>query len=436
MSSPIASRFNSTIGDGSPALCHTKSGSQAEATRLQNLWDDSMKHQTKYVHYSKVAVLMISWEDECDDLKTKNEVDRLADVFENMYKFDVKYAKLNGEQRAQAQLSVHLSKFVLEFEKQGESTLLIIYYAGHGWLHYSQDAKSRQKSLGLAGSLSQKAQKQLRRNGIVWDLAEANIKDVEADVFLIFDCCHAGALCRSMENQRFGALAACAADAKTKIPGKTSFTTALIWALGQLASRSNKPFFESWELRKKIVNYPDFPQDQDPQSFGPNICLAPFSFDNNHQGIHFGQTIEASYIDLRFHCVRLDDKVIASIASMLKEMMLKQEFPTHHINFLGKNSEWRPHQQGLAERYWTLWSAFVKGQGRGHQISQTRPVNDGVDVAAIPLSRFGTFRWDLLRFWNWPWILPMLGGLGLSFIGTASLLQFVRDLSELFLNWF
>ncbi|KAL9095056.1 MAG: hypothetical protein Q9165_002658 [Trypethelium subeluteriae] len=434
----MASGTKSASSDSDPASGHTEPGSDAETARLQILWDESMKHQTKFVHYDKVAVLMLSWEEDCDDLNTKAEVDRLADVFENVYKFDVKHGKLNSKQRAQAQMFAHLSTFILEFEKQGESTLLIIYYAGHGWLRNPQDDRSLQKSLGLVGSLSQKAQKQISRNGIVWELAEANIENSEADVLLIFDCCHAGVLCRSMENQRLrGALAACAADAKTNVPGKTSFTTALIWALNQLASGPKSPYFETWELVKKIRDFPDFPSGQYPQYFGPNICLAPSSFDSDSKGIHFDHTVGASYIDLRFYCETLDNKELISIASVLKEMIRKRELPTHRINFLGKNSEWTPHQRRLAETYGNLWSYFTKGQGRRRQISQSWPVDDGADVAAISLSynltdqisdehRSATFKSGLLRFWNWPWTLPMLGGLGLLFIGAASVLQSVH----------
>lgn len=48
--------------------------SLAEQTRLRMLWEKTMEHAPKFVRYEQVAVLMLSWDDTCDDLKTKQEV--------------------------------------------------------------------------------------------------------------------------------------------------------------------------------------------------------------------------------------------------------------------------------------------------------------------------------------------------------------------------
>src|SRR5438034_4531070 len=101
-----------------------------------------------------------------------------------------------------------------------------------------------------------KGKDQLARNSIAWHSAETIIADTDVDVLVIFDCCHAGSLCRpyrSRHGRCFEFLAACTADKKTRKPGPDSFTSALIWALKELVE---KPFFSSTELQHMITKAP------------------------------------------------------------------------------------------------------------------------------------------------------------------------------------
>jgi hypothetical protein len=90
--------------------------------------------------------------------------------------------------------------------------------------------------------------------------------DTKADVLVIFDCCYAGDLGRTwrqnllLRSSEF--IGATVAGALTKIPGKSSFTTALIWALEKLANE--RPIFTTSELVKETCNAPDFPKTQVP----------------------------------------------------------------------------------------------------------------------------------------------------------------------------
>lgn len=61
------------------------------------------------------------------------QVERLAAVFRDMYNFEIRQEKLNHNERAQAQMNEHLATFVRKYEKESNKTLMIIYYAGHGW---------------------------------------------------------------------------------------------------------------------------------------------------------------------------------------------------------------------------------------------------------------------------------------------------------------
>ncbi|KAI9711845.1 MAG: hypothetical protein M1820_001990 [Bogoriella megaspora] len=358
--------------------------SEAEQARLGMMWGNAMGNPAKFVRYDNVEVLMLSWDDTCDDLKTQNEVDELKSVFEDEYNYNVRVEKLNHEERAQIQMNVYLSTFVRDAEKRKGNTLLIIYYAGHGWSDASVDAGPHQRELLLAGKTSQKAQKQLRRNSVMWKQAEENIKESEADVLLIFDCCYAGLACRSNEPKRFEALAACTADAITKIPGKSSFTSALIWALKDLRKRSDKQFFPTSDLRRAIVNSPDFPKDQYPDLAErvpsmSHIVIAPLNRNNIVENPDVpretsSNSVEASYIDLRFHCndERLDDESFLKLADALKSMRRNHDTPVHRIEFLGKDSIWTPRQQKAAVNSVEVWKRFTKKRKLSN-LDVTRP---------------------------------------------------------------
>ena len=51
--------------------------------------------------YKKVEVLMLSWEEICDTLKTEKEMDRLRSTFEGRFKYHTKvqYLDTNVEKR-------------------------------------------------------------------------------------------------------------------------------------------------------------------------------------------------------------------------------------------------------------------------------------------------------------------------------------------------
>jgi hypothetical protein len=78
----------------------------------------------------KTAVLMISWAKELDDLHTEEEVNGLEAVFSNLFNYTVIKRQISGERTPAIQLSKYLSDFVYAYDN--ESTLLIVYYAGHG----------------------------------------------------------------------------------------------------------------------------------------------------------------------------------------------------------------------------------------------------------------------------------------------------------------
>jgi hypothetical protein len=107
-------------------------------------------------------------------------------------------------------------------------------------------------------------------NQIVWNEAECLINDIEADMLLVFDCCHAGQLAgtktREFSNKIFEFLGATQANATTRAPGVESFTSALIWALEAFSNDAEG--FTTSQLLTKILEAPDFPLDD-----GQRPCL-------------------------------------------------------------------------------------------------------------------------------------------------------------------
>ncbi len=78
----------------------------------------------------ETAVLMISWAKDQDDLHTEEEVNGLEAVFTDLFNYTVIKRQISGDKPPAIQLSKYLADFVYTYDN--ESTLLIVYYAGHG----------------------------------------------------------------------------------------------------------------------------------------------------------------------------------------------------------------------------------------------------------------------------------------------------------------
>ncbi|KAL8942351.1 MAG: hypothetical protein Q9216_001733 [Gyalolechia sp. 2 TL-2023] len=205
--------------------------------------------------YERVAVLLISWDVACDDLNTKGEVDELARVWREVYRYKVRNIRLkcSGGKLAQVQINKTIADFV--YDEDSSSTLLLVYYAGHG---------TPGPQPGRLELSSKRVPTVDRLDTVVWNLAEAALQQTKADVFEIFDCCYAGDLGRSRAfgTRCFEYLGATSSGATTRCPGPASFTSGLIWALEALAKEHER--FTTTLLANKIRQAPDFPKKQVP----------------------------------------------------------------------------------------------------------------------------------------------------------------------------
>jgi len=129
--SDVADEADSMRSKPNRSATENKFEKAPEDNELQAVWDESMKAVNGGLPHRKCAVLLISWEAKLDDLHTGDEVDGLEDVFKNLFRYTVvKKQLLKSRMSPHLQVQKILVDFVVEYDD--ESTLLIVYYAGHG----------------------------------------------------------------------------------------------------------------------------------------------------------------------------------------------------------------------------------------------------------------------------------------------------------------
>jgi len=87
---------------------------------------------TSKSRYSKVSVLLLSWETEDPQLPVSIEIKELADIFQNIYGFETELWTI-PEQNCHARLNRKILDFVMT-DDDPRDHLLIAYYAGHATL--------------------------------------------------------------------------------------------------------------------------------------------------------------------------------------------------------------------------------------------------------------------------------------------------------------
>lgn len=207
---------------------------------------------------------------------------------------------------------------------------------------------------GLLTSFSRSTnnEKENKDISIEWSLVEGVLSKTKSDVLEIFDCCHAGLLCAPAERTRsltrcFEVLTACAHNETTPFPGPHSFTTALIWALKELAR--NEGFFTN-QLSAKIKEYPDFSRHQRPQLYpsrfdpsGDYLHMAPISGlrkqpSGTTRSKRNEEVEKEQMLDLRFHYKgEISSADLEHLTNALKGGVLRRtEIKAHRVTALGR----------------------------------------------------------------------------------------------------
>jgi hypothetical protein len=336
-----------------------------EDARLRSIWEDAMKEVGGPSQpHRKALVLMISWAPELDELQTSDEVENLGKVLAEKFNYIVVRGRIEkNDKLPQHQVSKYLADFV--YDHDGDGSLLIIYYAGHG-------IRGAPGELTLAGQVdwpvirsycsnmwairNNKPNDQItERNAILWHEAESIVKKTRADVLIIFDCCFAGNLIshgRSIYPRRnFEFLAATGHSTTTPVPGPHSFTSALVWALEKLVA--SKVPFSTMELFNQIGNEaPNFPRKQIPilkqryELTDRRLMLPPIPKDGEFAPAETKPSVEKhkeavkESLDLRFFFdKRPSDEDIQQLSKELKELIDKGAISTSRIGWVGLRSK-------------------------------------------------------------------------------------------------
>ncbi|KAL8895784.1 MAG: hypothetical protein Q9207_008010 [Kuettlingeria erythrocarpa] len=245
-----------------PSAVGYQSPSEIKASKLKVIWTDIMAQGkwSKAPTYKQVAVLLLCWEKDSSDMETEAEIAELEETFKSKFRYQTEVARLdatNPNANVQMQVNAQVAGFAMKHD--GPDNLLIVYYAGHGTSHDVH-------GLVLLGQRSPNDRidpEKLEKNRIVWTKTEDLLKEAQADVLEIFDCCYGGALAVRGDDRLFEYLAATGIKGWTAVPGPNSFTKALIFALEHLVQKKEGRF-TTVDLLRTIRSYEHFPRAQEP----------------------------------------------------------------------------------------------------------------------------------------------------------------------------
>ncbi|KAF2197242.1 hypothetical protein GQ43DRAFT_344045, partial [Delitschia confertaspora ATCC 74209] len=230
---------------------------QKRASEMQLWWDEAIARKMNIPDgYHNVAVLLVKWADNLDELGTREETEELRDIFKYQFHYETQIVELNVASKPQHQLNRHLSAFVEKHD--GPHNLMIVYYTGHGI--YREDGKYLQLSAYVNIFFSPISCGLVKEACANWNKAEEVLRDdeVEGDVLTILDTCFSSNLAKSgREDVRtYELLSACGFDSITEGPGENSFTRALIDALKELLEKYKDGSFTTFHLNQQILLNP------------------------------------------------------------------------------------------------------------------------------------------------------------------------------------
>ncbi|RDL32056.1 uncharacterized protein BP5553_09458 [Venustampulla echinocandica] len=130
----------------------------------------------KRASYSKVYVLMISWEDD----RSSADVSRLFGVFRDIYHFETELWRIPDE-NCDIETTQKIAQFV-QLGGNSDEHLKIVYYAGHGGLNKNQDF------VWTSGYTDSKHKHRTAQ----WNMTQSSLEHALSDVLFLLDSCHAG----------------------------------------------------------------------------------------------------------------------------------------------------------------------------------------------------------------------------------------------------
>ncbi|TVY39388.1 hypothetical protein LSUB1_G004327 [Lachnellula subtilissima] len=187
--------------------------------------------------YKRVHALLLSWEE--DDLGVIKEIERLRCVLKNTYQYSVESYEIPSRKPDAA-----LKRRVLEFlDDDAEDILMIVYYGGHA-------RRGNQTSAGPLWVANRKS----TSSAILSSGVQSLFEQANADVLLLYDCCHSAAMttgCHQSSTSVTEVIAACGFETSAPEVDEHSFTNALIHTL---VISSKGPNFSVAGLTSRILS--------------------------------------------------------------------------------------------------------------------------------------------------------------------------------------
>ncbi|KAJ4294458.1 hypothetical protein N0V90_008149 [Kalmusia sp. IMI 367209] len=175
------------------------------------------RHESRY---SEVQVLLLSWED--DDLGVLHEIGDLERTFRDLFNYEVTKWRI-PKHKPERKLNLQVGDFLENHDSNDH--LLIVYYAGHGFLN-------EQRVPMWAARRDLSSSPILASNSI-----QSQLEEADSDVLLLLDCCHAAhPPLTDSDHGVTEAIAACGFETTAPGVGPHSFTDALIREL-EIASQ-------------------------------------------------------------------------------------------------------------------------------------------------------------------------------------------------------
>ncbi|KAG5948942.1 hypothetical protein E4U53_006091 [Claviceps sorghi] len=189
----------------------------------RHLQDAAMliQRQTERPPYSHVSVLLLSWD---DDPSVDEDLAAFEAILHNKYNYVTHRWQIPTVPNPSIKLGVQMASFL---ETARPSHLLIIYYAGHGFVggdgHLYWACNAREDAAKLN-----------------WDGMRCLFEDAQSDILLLLDSCAMPDPPTAGSHGIKQGLAACRPEQGSREPGPRSFTTDMIDALESL--HNGRPF--------------------------------------------------------------------------------------------------------------------------------------------------------------------------------------------------
>ncbi|KAI9150412.1 LOW QUALITY PROTEIN: hypothetical protein HJFPF1_10178 [Paramyrothecium foliicola] len=189
----------------------------------RHLQDAAMliQRQTERIPYSNVSVLLLRWE---EDLSVNDDLIDLEQVLQKQYNYHTQQWHIPTVANPSIKLGVQMAAFL---ENAKPNHLLIIYYAGHGFV-------------GADGQLYWACNARDDASKLKWDGVRCLFEDAQSDILLLLDTCSLPDPATAGSHGIKQAIAAYSSEHDSRDRSERSFTSHLVEAFSKLGN--SRPF--------------------------------------------------------------------------------------------------------------------------------------------------------------------------------------------------